>query len=1206
MAQIPSDTPEGVLSNVLGTERVLSLTEIETIDLLSEGQVEGLNSGEYSYSGFVGEVGWRKVIFEAFANAPNTSINYLKSIYWNEVPVVSSLNKYNYQRVDTSFSVGTPDGSLVDQSNPKLTISRTIGERLRGSEVDAQGQPIDSSVDYAKYYRILNKEASAVIVNIRLPQLSSVITSSSNNDEIGKVIDTSVFYKIFYRALFSDIDNQYVNETLINSTEDKDSVFILAAQELVKGKITQGYIHSTQINFNKSTITNIRNFLGWEIKIVRITPDSFQSTTRNQSYVDSLTEIYDNSYVYPNSCIVRSKFSAEFFQQIPARAFDLRGIKCKIPLNYNPITKTYNSEGPGTSNGGWDGTFTTEKYWTDNPAWCYYDLLTNKRYGLGEYINEENIDKFTLYDIAKYCDTLVADGFGALEPRFTCNLVINSREEAYKVVNDFASIFRAITYYSNGLIYASQDAPKNPLVTFTNANVENGKFSYSSSSRKLRSTVAIVRYNDKTNFYKPAIEYVEDIDGIRRYGIREKEVSAFGCTSRGQALRLGRWYLLSENTETETVSFTAGLEACYLRPGDNFWIYDNERKIKQHAGRIYNIENNISGSKVTLDRQIFLPTGQYYEFNLLTPSYYYDTSEVSGLNSNNSSEIRKSFIQKVGFSGQLITSGSGRSSIQLNGALDTENYITTVDNIWSIAYSGNTNSYNDVGQYLSSGNDIYRTISIEEEEVGKYRIQGLQYNPEKFIQIESGLGFDTSPSVNNSVPDAPSSITLTVHSFEAQVQAIGYSFYVNNLNQITSYRVFAKKDAFADSNIPASNYLIANLPANITNSSYVPTESGVYYFRVYSVNDFGNIISTSYAEASIAINNQASINSVVIGSTSFEGFELERPEKITPYGASGQLAKIKSGEYFGETPVFKWQIGNISNNQVPSDFKYRVTVRAPATGNTRNTPSSTIYFQESGLTVNPGDPKFTFDIVRNINSGGMVREYDVVIEAINNSGLTSAGNTFNGTPPNYFTETWSNPYGYDIFYVNNPKPTGINITGSNSIYLNTGWVDSNGGVYILFTGGSGLRDSIVGGYIYGSTGIFSGQNITGTNPVPPVYPIYTGEFEYDHKRKLAKTDILLANINARNFYIAASFYDKFDYAIQDKGYNIRTGLYVSNIYGIKPKGIVENLTTTNSLTILNRENSKPNNFYVETDADGYEVTYYVDQNGVRYILRTNI
>ena len=184
-----------------------------------------------------------------------------------------------------------------------------------------------------------------------------------------------------------------------------------------------------------------------------------------------MTEVYGNTFIYPNSAIVSSRFSAEYFSAIPARAYDTYGLLVNVPANYDPLKKTYATTGPGTNpDGSWDGTFATNKLWSDNPAWCWYDILTNQRYGLGKYIDSAQVDKWTLYDIAQYCDVLVPDGFGNLEPRFTCNLLIHSREEAYQVINDMASIFNAITYYAGGAIYVSQDKKfdiKNQTDVFT-------------------------------------------------------------------------------------------------------------------------------------------------------------------------------------------------------------------------------------------------------------------------------------------------------------------------------------------------------------------------------------------------------------------------------------------------------------------------------------------------------------------------------------------------------------------------------------------------------------------------------------------------------------------------------------------------------------------------------------------------------------------
>ena len=192
--------------------------------------------------------------------------------------------------------------------------------------------------------------------------------------------------------------------------------------------------------------------------------------------------------------------------------------------------------------------------------WCFFDLITNPRYGLGEFVDASQIDKWALYDVAKYCDELVDDTYGGFEPRFTINYIITSREEAFKVLNDLSSIFRGIAYYSNGSIFSSQDKLKSAIYSFNNSNVLDGNFTYSSSAKKARHTVAIVRYNDKRNSYQPAVEYMEDEEYVKRYGIRELETTALGCTSRGQARRFAKWILASESEETETASFSVGMD----------------------------------------------------------------------------------------------------------------------------------------------------------------------------------------------------------------------------------------------------------------------------------------------------------------------------------------------------------------------------------------------------------------------------------------------------------------------------------------------------------------------------------------------------------------------------------------------------------------------------------------------------------------------
>lgn len=615
----PVEAKEGVLYQT-GTggnalTRAVSLTQIEVLDLISEGEIEGLVTGEYYFSGFVGEVGYRTATFSGYQIAPGTNARWLRSIYWNEVPVVDITNRFNFQSVNIKTTNGNPLGGQVDNLKTDLTISRPISERLRGPN------PGTDPLNFAKFYRILNKECNGAIVNVKVTQL---YVQSQDEKTYGDINVDKIVYWIYYRPLFTTgpVKNWTVGKT-----------------EVVVGKITQGYIRSTPLSFPSIYVDN-PTFLGWEIRIVRVTEDSVVGTRRNQTFVDSLTEIYGTRFAYPNSAIVSAKFSAEYFSQIPGRAFDARWLKVKVPANYNPILKTYATVGDGVTNGGWNGTFATDKKWTDNPAWCFYDLLTNNRYGLGKYIPSDYIDKWTLYKIAQECDTMVPDGYGGVEPKFTCNLSITSKEEAYKVINDMASIFRGLTYYTNGAIYTVQDSlkEKDNFYLFTNANVEDGNFSYSTSSKRNRHTVAIIRYNDKNDFYKPAVEYVEDFDGIRKYGIREIELSAFGCTSKGQAQRFGRWALLSENFETETISFVAGLDGAYIKPGDIIKVVDSNRINQRFGGRVLELgigeddSVNYSNLSVVVSGQTInnLTTG-YWNNGASIPYGEYTITYVSGV-----------------------------------------------------------------------------------------------------------------------------------------------------------------------------------------------------------------------------------------------------------------------------------------------------------------------------------------------------------------------------------------------------------------------------------------------------------------------------------------------------------------------------------------------------------------------------------------------
>jgi predicted phage tail protein len=362
----------------------------------------------------------------------------------------------------------------------------------------------------------------------------------------------------------------------------------------------------------------------WTVGIRRITADPISTRFSDDFFYKALVGIIDQSFRYPNTALVGVKVGAENFSSVPRVSAELLGIKIKVPTNYNPEARTYS--------GIWNGTFKT--VYSNNPAWVFYDLLTNKRYGAGKFISESQVDKFALYSIAQYCDQRVPNGRGGTEPRFTFNAYITSRGEAYDVLNSIAAAFRGMLYYQSGNIVPVQDVPKAMTKIFTPANViqgqnENGEitdppFTYEGTAKKARKTIALVSWNDPSDFYKEKIEYVEDRDGLARYGYNEMQLRAIGTTSQGQAQRIGRWALLTDQLETEVVSFKVAAEGFFLMPGEIIGVADPSKGEKRYGGRIV----SATTTALTLDAN-FTFTGAAYSLSVMLPNGTVQTRTVT-------------------------------------------------------------------------------------------------------------------------------------------------------------------------------------------------------------------------------------------------------------------------------------------------------------------------------------------------------------------------------------------------------------------------------------------------------------------------------------------------------------------------------------------------------------------------------------------------
>ena len=568
-------------------------------------------------------------------------VNGLKGVFFDETPVENEDGSFNFQ----NFTVGGVTGTQAQEHIPGFTDIES--ESIVGVEVK-NSQSVTR--------QIANASLDAVRVTISIPQLTN------QNTENGDLNGSSVQLAIDLQADGGGFA-QKVNDT-------------------ISGKTTTRYQRDYRIELSGSA--------PWDIRVRRITADSEKSNIQNQTFWDSFTEIIDTKLNYPNSAIAGIQVDAEQFSAIPKRAYLMKGLRIRVPSNYDPITRIYT--------GVWDGTFKIA--WTDNPAWCFYDLAIEKRYGLGDFLSDTQVDKWELFTIGQYCDELVDDGFGGQEPRFTCNLYLQTKAEAYNVLMNMASIFRGILFWGGGALIPVQDSPQDALHLFTPANVIDGIFSYSGTAKNTRHSVALVSWNDPDDFYRQKVEYVEDVEAILIYGVNKTEIVAFGCTSRGQANRLGKWLLLTETIETDTATFKVGLDASFVSPGRVIKIQDPARAGKRFGGRI----KSATMTSIELDSEVEIEGSKTYTLTCVFPDGTIEEQDVTN---------------SPGFYTTLNT--------------DAFSQFLRPQAIWVLA-----------------ANDLvpqqFRVVSVSETGKAELAIVALKYNPGKFAAVESGIQLEPLPT----------------------------------------------------------------------------------------------------------------------------------------------------------------------------------------------------------------------------------------------------------------------------------------------------------------------------------------------------------------------------------------------------------------------------------------------------------------------------
>jgi len=493
------------------------------------------------------------------------------------------------------------------------------------------------------------------------------------------------------QSLFSQNENGDTNGTTV------ELVITIGPQSYpvsISGKYSSQYLQ-------QHTFDNLPP-VPFTVKVERVTEDSKSQRLQNNTVWSSYTEIIDTEFTYPNTALIGVKFDSEYFSNIPTRTYDLLGLRVKVPSNYDTRTRKYT--------GMWDGTFKID--WTDNPAWILYDVVTSKRYGLGNRLGEFGADKWALYQVSQYCDQLVPDGFGGQEPRFTCNAWLTEQRSAYDVINDICSIFRAMPVWNGQQLTVVMDRPSDPVWTYTNANVEKGEFNYTFSAKKARHNAIQVEYADKDNGYEKAIEYVSDDESIRRNGLNVKKITAFGCTSRGQAHRTGLWLLQTEKLETKTVSFVVGAEGLMHVPGDIIKVADTYYAGTNIGGRVL----AVNGKKVTLDREISINGNSYFSYI--------------------TAQAKHQDIKIVSVNGAEVTLDQAPVGLEAYG-------------VWSLST-----------QQVTS--QLFKALSVKEETKGKYTITALQHEPQKEAIVDNGAKFEPKATSILAVPQV-SNIGVTVN-----------------------------------------------------------------------------------------------------------------------------------------------------------------------------------------------------------------------------------------------------------------------------------------------------------------------------------------------------------------------------------------------------------------------------------------------------------
>ncbi len=647
-----------------------------------------------------------------------------KDIYLDGTALENADGSQNFSGVTWEFRAGTQAQKYIQG------IPGTENEINVGTEVS-------SATAWTRTFT--NTQLSAVRLRLKWPSLFK-------QEDDGDLVGYSVNYAIDLQT------DGGTWQTVLNTS--------------VTGKTTSGYERSHRIDLPQAGST-------WTIRLRKITSDANSAKIGDTMMLQSFTEVIDAKLRYPNTALLYIEFdSSQFNGSIPQISCEPRGRVIRVPDTYDPETRTYS--------GTWAGTF--KWAWTDNPAWIFYDLVVSDRFGLGDRLTTANIDKWTLYQVAQYCDQMVPDGKGGsgTEPRYTCNVYIQERNDAYTVLRDFAAIFRGMTYWGDDQIVALADMPRDVDFTYTHANVIDGRFTYSSSTTKNRYTNALVSWSDPDNAYSDAMEPVFEQALVARYGFNQLEITAIGCTRQSEANRKGRWGILTNNKD-RVVTFNVGEDGNIPQPGYVIAVADRNLSGRDLGGRI----SAVNGRVLTLDRAPDASAADRMIVNL-----------PSGVSQSRT-------IQSI--TGNKVTVTTAYSETPVAEAV----WVIESDELYA---------------------QQYRVITVTDNNDGTFTIVGANHDPDKFDRIDTGAIIDQRPvSVippGNQSPPA----NIVISSFSVVQQNISVETMRVSWDQAQNAIAYEAQWRRNDGNW-------VNVPRSSTTSFDVPgIYAGRYLVRVRAIN----------------------------------------------------------------------------------------------------------------------------------------------------------------------------------------------------------------------------------------------------------------------------------------------------------------------------------------------------------------------------------